>query len=298
MIRFAYGCIPSVMSLAFANTLVRRGGLVPTSILLSAGGLRFQKKRYTPAQVLPVFLRQFGARFTGYNVLAGLGGSLPFGYPRDGLLSFQQLSRAYDIPLVVSDDFSGEKAVESLRRQEVDLFVTSMCDQILREPLLGLPRHGCLNIHPSLLPDFRGVDSIFQAMLNDVPEIGTTLHHTTARIDAGDVYGQSAFTRTGSDSHLALTVKATAAGVRLLKRHMDALEQGQRPASHAMDVTRARFPYRSWPTREELERFHAQGHVFWRAGDFRRVLRFEDPTDPTARDVFPTASEPLKTAAR
>ncbi|CAM4154770.1 formyltransferase family protein [Corallococcus exiguus] len=299
MIRFAYGCIPSIMSLAFANTLVRRGGLVPTSILLSSGGLRFQKKRYTPAQVLPVFLRQFGARFTGYNVLAGLGGTLlPFGAPRGGLMSFQQLSRAYGIPLTVSDDFSGEKTVESLRRQEVDLVVTSMCDQILREPLLGLPRHGCLNIHPSLLPDFRGVDSIFQTMLNGVPEVGTTLHRTTARIDAGDVYGQSAFTRAASDSHLALTVKATAAGVWLLKRHVEALAQGQTPPSHTMDVTRARFPYRSWPTREELERFHTAGQVFWRAEDFRRLLRFEDPTDPTTRDVLPFAGEPLRTAAR
>ncbi|MBZ4334428.1 formyltransferase family protein [Corallococcus sp. AS-1-12] len=297
MIRFAYGCIPSIMSLAFANTLVRRGGLVPTSILLSAGGLRFQKKRYTPAQVLPVFLRQFGARFTGYNVLAGLGGSLPFGAPRGGLMSFQQLSRAYGIPLRVSDDFSGEETVEALRAQQVDLFVTSMCDQILREPLLGLPRHGCLNLHPSLLPDFRGVDSIFQAMLHGVPEIGTTLHRTTARIDAGDVHGQSAFTRTGAESHLALTVKATAAGVPLLARHLEALEQGRTPPSLAIDVSRARFPYRSWPTREELERFHAAGQVFWRAEDFRRLLRFEDPTDPTTRDVFPVAKAPLGTAA-
>lgn len=276
MLRFAYGCIPSVMSLYFANTLVRRAGLTPACILLSAGGLRFQKKRYTPAQVLPVFLKQFGPRFTGYNVLAGLSGSLPFSIPRSGLMSFQALSQAHGIPLVISDDFSGAATVSELERHGVELFLTSMCDQIIREPLLSLPRHGCLNIHPSLLPEFRGVDSVFQAMLHGVSEIGTTLHRTTARIDAGDVLAQSAFTRSATDSHLALTAKATAAGIALLKRHIEALERGETPDARPIDVSRARHPYRSWPEREELRRFQAQGNTFWRASDFRRVLAFED----------------------
>ncbi|WP_426756912.1 hypothetical protein [Myxococcus sp. Y35] len=51
-LRHAYGCTPSIMSLYFANTLVRRAGLKPACILLSTGGLRFQKKHDTPAQVL------------------------------------------------------------------------------------------------------------------------------------------------------------------------------------------------------------------------------------------------------
>lgn len=276
MLRLGYGCIPSVMSLYFANYLVRRGGIVPACLLLSAGGLRFQKKRYTPAQVLPVFLKQFGPRFTGYNVLAGLTGSLPFSFPRGGLMSFQQLSRTYGFPLVVSDDFSGEKTVAELKERGVDLFVTSMCDQILREPLLSLPRHGCLNIHPSLLPEFRGVDSIFQAMLHDEPEIGTTLHRTTARIDCGDVYGQSAIARAATDSHLALTVRATAAGVRLLVEHVRMLEREQTPPGRSIDVSTARHGYRSWPTREELSRFHERGLVFWHASDFPSIFRFED----------------------
>ncbi len=276
MLRFAYGCTPSVMSLYFANTLVRRAGLTPSCILLSSGGLRFQKKRYTPAQVLPLFLKQFGARFTGYNVLAGLSGALPFSLPSSGLMGFQALSRTYGIPLVLSDDFSGEATVAELRRREVELFVTCMCDQLIREPLLSLPRHGCVNIHPSLLPEFRGVDSIFQAMLHGEREIGTTLHRTAARIDAGDVLAQSTLPRADTDTHMLLTLKSTAAGIALLKQHVELLERGQPPTARPIDVNTARHPYRSWPERAELRRFQAQGNVFWRASDFRRVLGFED----------------------
>ncbi|NMO15932.1 formyl transferase [Pyxidicoccus fallax] len=276
MLRFAYGCIPSIMSLSFANTLVRRGGLRPTCIVLSVGGLRFQKRRYTPLRILPLFLRRFGPRFTMYNVLAGLGGSLPFTWPGPGLMGFQRLSREYDIPLVLSDDFSGEATVARLREAGVELFVTSMCDQILREPLLSLPRHGCVNIHASLLPDFRGVDSVFQSMLHDAPEAGVTLHQTTARIDCGDGYAQASFPRTAEDSHLLLTVKATSAGIPLLKRHVLALERGETPPSRPLDVSKARYPYRSWPDGDELRRFFARGLTFWRASDWGRILGFED----------------------
>jgi folate-dependent phosphoribosylglycinamide formyltransferase PurN len=280
MLRFAYGCIPSLMSLYFANYLVRRGELVPTCIVLSGGGLRFQKKRYTPLQVLPVFLRQFGGRFTAYNVLAGLGGSLPMPGSPSGLLGFKQLSREYGIPLVVSEDFSGEATVAQLRALELELFVTCMCDQILREPLLSLPSRGCVNIHASLLPDFRGVDSVFQAMLNGVPEIGVTLHRTTARIDSGEVLGQSSFPRAPADSHMLLLAKAAAVGVRLLKGHVHTLERGESPLGKPLDLSAARYPYRSWPEKEELRRFREQGLMFWRAGDFQRMVRFDDVMDP------------------
>lgn len=275
MLRFAYGCIPSLMSLYFANQLIRRGGLVPRCIVLSGGGLRFQKKRYTPAQVLPIFLKQFGVGFTAYNVLAGLGGSLPMPGER-GLMSFEQLARHHGIPLIVSEDFSGEETVARLRALELELFVTCMCDQILREPLLSLPPRGCVNIHASLLPDFRGVDSVFQAMLNGVPEIGVTLHRTTARIDCGDVYSQSSFPREPTDSHMLLLAKAATAGARLLREHVRTLERGEVPPGRAIDLAAARYPYRSWPEREELRRFDEQGLAFWRAVDFRRLLRFEE----------------------
>lgn len=168
---------------------MRRAGLRPACIVLSVGGLRFQKKRYTPVQVLPLFLRRFGPRFTAYSVLAGLSGSLPFALPRSGLMGFRELARAYDIPLVLSDDSSGDATVAQLRQRGVELFVTSMCDQILREPLLSLPRHGCLNIHASLLPDFRGVDSVFQSMLHDAPRAG---RWTSPRLATRTARGPSA----------------------------------------------------------------------------------------------------------
>lgn len=280
MLRFAYGCLPSLPSLYFANTMIRRGGLIPSSIVLSVGGLRFQKKKYSTAGALPLLLRRFGPRFTGYMALVGLGVTLPSLRLRstgdDRLLGFKQLARMHDIPLVLSEDFSSEGTIAELESHGLDLFVTCMCDQILREPLLGRPAMGCVNIHASLLPDFRGVDSIFQAMLHDVVDIGATIHRTGARIDCGDSYGQLGFARQPADSHLLLLAKAAGAGVQLLQRHVRSIERGDRPEGTPIDPAAARYPYRSWPERSELRQFRDKDLVFWRGSDFRRMLRFDD----------------------
>jgi methionyl-tRNA formyltransferase len=280
MLRFAYGCLPSLMSLYFTNYLVRREQLIPGCIVLSVGGLRFRNKRYSTAAALPVLLKAFGPRFTGYLALSGLGAAIP-GLRRGSrdaprLLSFEQLAREYGIPLVLSDDFSSPETLARLEPLALDLFATCMCDQILREPLLSRPRLGCVNIHASLLPDFRGVDSIFQSMLHDAPEIGATLHRTTAKIDCGTAYGQVALARPPADSHMLLLAKAAALGARLLRDHVCVLDAGSTPIGTSIDPAKARFPYRSWPRRDELRQFRAKGLAYWRMADLRRVLRFDD----------------------
>lgn len=275
--RFAYGCLPSLMSLYFANCLVRREGLVPSCLVISVGGLRFQKQRYSTAAALPLLWRRFGPRFTGYLALAGLGAALPsLRRYRGGLMSFKRLARTYRIPLVTSDDFSGERTLAELAPYELDLFVTAMCDQILREPLLSRPRHGCVNLHASLLPEFRGVDSVFQAMLHDAPHIGSTLHRMSARIDCGDAYGQAAFPRAAEDSHLLLVARAAAVGARLLQRHVRALDRGEAVVGTPIDPAAAQHCYRSWPSRDELRAFRAKGLRYWRRSDLARILAFED----------------------
>lgn len=288
MLRLAYGCLPSLMSLYFANYLIRRAGVVPHCIVLSAGGLRFRKRRYPTSLALPVLLWHFGPRFTSYLALSGLGASLSSlrtpgrrHSERDRLLSFDELAKTYQVELLWSEDFSGSTTVAQLRAREIELFATCMCDQILRAPLLTLPRAGCVNVHASLLPEFRGVDSIFQAMLHDADEIGVTLHRTTARIDCGDVFGQLAFAREPSDSHLLLLAKAAAAGALVLRRHYGALVLGASPMGHPVEPAAAQHPYRSWPTPRELAQFRRKGLALWRPRDLARIVRFDDPLDPT-----------------
>jgi len=71
-----------------------------------------------------------------------------------------------------------------------DLIVVAAYGQILPPSLLALPRHGCLNIHASLLPKYRGAAPIQWALLNGDTETGVTLMKIAERLDTGDILAQ------------------------------------------------------------------------------------------------------------
>ena len=71
-----------------------------------------------------------------------------------------------------------------------DLVVVACFPWRLPEWLLALPRHGCLNVHPSLLPDGRGPDPVFWAFRWGLRETGVTIHRVDAGFDTGPIVAQ------------------------------------------------------------------------------------------------------------
>jgi methionyl-tRNA formyltransferase len=64
-------------------------------------------------------------------------------------------------------------------------------NQRLNAAALALPTRGCLNIHPSLLPEAKGgVDPVFQAILRGAPQLGVTAHFMSLELDAGRIVAQ------------------------------------------------------------------------------------------------------------
>src|SRR5216684_7315072 len=84
-----------------------------------------------------------------------------------------------------------EKFIESVRKLEPDLIAVTAYGQILPRSLVELPRFGCLNVHTSLLPKYRGAAPIQWAILNDEAETGVTIMKMDAGLDTGDVLAQA-----------------------------------------------------------------------------------------------------------
>jgi methionyl-tRNA formyltransferase len=76
-------------------------------------------------------------------------------------------------------------SLAALRRLEADLFLVASFDQILREKALALPRLGWVNVHPSLLPKYRGPEPVYWAIVNDERESGISFQRLQRGIDAG-----------------------------------------------------------------------------------------------------------------
>lgn len=80
--------------------------------------------------------------------------------------------------------------IEVLSSLKPDLVIVAAYGQILPKSILDLPRFGCLNVHASLLPKYRGAAPIQWAILNDEPETGVTIMKMDEGLDTGDIVSQ------------------------------------------------------------------------------------------------------------
>ena len=91
-----------------------------------------------------------------------------------------------NIPIFQFDKISRD-GVETLKSLEPDLMVTASFGQILSQEVIDIPKHGIINVHASILPNYRGASPIQTAILNGDTETGVTIMQTEAGLDTGDI---------------------------------------------------------------------------------------------------------------
>jgi methionyl-tRNA formyltransferase len=89
-------------------------------------------------------------------------------------------------------------------------------DQIVGPRALGLARHGWLNVHPSLLPAYRGPEPVYWAIADGAPITGISLHRAAPKVDAGPILAQAQVPILPSDTAGTLTRRLVEAGMDLL----------------------------------------------------------------------------------
>lgn len=116
--------------------------------------------------------------------------------------------------------------VQRLRDVAPDLIVVAAYGQILPPALLDLPRHGCINVHASLLPQYRGAAPIQWAILDDQPETGVTLMRMDAGLDTGDRLAWEHTPILETDNAQTLHDRLAQLGAQLLVRSLPAYVNG------------------------------------------------------------------------
>ena len=94
----------------------------------------------------------------------------------------------YGIPVFQPVKIREPEAVNKLKEYEADIFVIAAFGQILSEEILTMPPLGCVNIHASLLPAYRGAAPIQWAVINGEKESGVTIMRMEKGIDTGGMY--------------------------------------------------------------------------------------------------------------
>lgn len=206
------------------------------------------------------FIRAFGTRdflaetffFGCYKILDVLSKFAHLGR----FYSIKRLAKFRRIPLYQPQDINAPAFLDTLRRMSPDLIISISCPQIFQESLIELPILGCINVHSSLLPKYRGVLPTFWVLANGEQETGVTVHYMSKGIDEGDIILQEEVTIRPEETLHSLIRKCKEVGADLV---LEALKQFEERSVSALPNPVTDGSYFSFPSKEDVRRFKAHG---------------------------------------
>jgi methionyl-tRNA formyltransferase len=247
---------PEMGSLRGALAYVRRSGIAYSLYLWCATTLADVLCRLARVKPVPMRTRRRRSPFIADAVEAGDA------VPVSATPSVEGI-----IPVFTTRNLNDAKGMRFLAACAPDLLVSAFFDQRLHDAALGIPKFGCINIHPSLLPAYKGVDPVLQARLRGAPTIGVTVHRMVPDLDAGGIVAQRALITPKRASIFETTALLFREGAELLVLALERIERG----AAGIEQDKSKGDYQSWPTHAEVSALRGLNVPLIRPSDFRRI---------------------------
>lgn len=138
----------------------------------------------------------------------------------------KEVAQRHHIPVYQPEKVSSEDFKPILASLDADLFVVVAYGEILKQHVLNAPKLGCINVHASLLPKYRGAAPIQQAIINGETESGISIMYMVKKMDAGDVISKVVVPITDNMTFGELEEKLCEAGCRELLAALDKFKNG------------------------------------------------------------------------
>ena len=123
-------------------------------------------------------------------------------------------------PIKIKNDY------EKLTEEKIDLIVTCAYGQIIPKEVLNLPKYGCINVHASILPKYRGSAPIQWAIINGDKETGVTIMYMDEGMDTGDIISISKMAITSYDNVGTMHDKLSILGAQALEKELKSIFDG------------------------------------------------------------------------
>ncbi len=133
---------------------------------------------------------------------------------------------AHEIPVFQPPAKISAEEIRILKELNPDLIVVAAYGQILPEAVINLPIYGCINVHASLLPKYRGAAPIQWAIINGEKETGVTTMQMDIGLDTGDMLLKEAIPIEETDTSVTLHDKLASLGAELLMKTVEGIEEG------------------------------------------------------------------------
>jgi methionyl-tRNA formyltransferase len=215
------------------------------------------------------------------------------------------IAAEHHVPVFQPDSINTPESADLLRSLDPDLLVVAAYGQILKDFILAIPRQGCINVHASLLPKYRGAAPIAWAIYHGETTTGVTIIRMTPGLDAGDMLAQESIDIGPDETTGDVETRLAALGARMVHQLVDRIAAGetlhgakqdksqitkapkltkehgdidwQRPATAVCCQVRAMLP---WPTAYTF--WHRAGQPAVRLIVHRAHARSADPARPVA----------------
>lgn len=138
----------------------------------------------------------------------------------------KECALAHNIPVMQPVKIKTPEAMEELSRYEADIFIVAAFGQILSQAILDMPKYGCLNIHASLLPKYRGASPIQHVIIDGEQETGVTIMQMNAGLDTGDMLYKKSIPIEATDTYETLHDKLMIIGGEAIVEALPLLEDG------------------------------------------------------------------------
>ena len=202
---------------------------------------------------------------------------------------------SHSIPLYQPKSLKAPETSQPIREWNPDVIVVAAFGQILRPHLLNLPPHGCLNVHASLLPRWRGASPIHHAILAGDVETGITLMQMDVGLDTGPMFVQKAIPIDPDETAATLHDRLAELGADMVGEYLDDILAGRLQPRPQDDTLMTYAPMIAkeagqiaWDkTAVEIDR-HIRAMTPWPGaftfwdGQLVKILRARPQTDPSS----------------
>lgn len=151
--------------------------------------------------------------------------------PKNRGMKFQappvkEFALSHSIPVFQPESVKDGAAIELIRQLQPELIAVAAYGRILPVDILEYPAYGCINVHSSLLPKYRGSAPIHWAILNGEKESGVTIMHMAKAMDAGDIIAQTTTPIDPNETVETLHDRLAQMGAKLLVEVVEQIRAG------------------------------------------------------------------------
>ena len=139
----------------------------------------------------------------------------------------KEVALSHNIPVYQPVRIKNAEEVEILRKIPADIFVVAAFGQILSQEILDIPKYGCVNIHASLLPKYRGAAPIQWAVIDGEEKTGVTIMQMNAGCDTGDILYTKEYVLDEEETGASLFNKLMVLGAEAIVEALPLIEAGK-----------------------------------------------------------------------